>query len=172
MVNNGVKLVRCGDYIAASDGKIYKLNYGKTGEMREIKQSKDAYGYLVFEFNKKTIRSHRFVAMCFIPNPNNLPEINHKNEIKTDNRVENLEWCDRKYNINYGCRTNKAAKSCISHPSFSRPVIQFTKSGNIIAKYPSGREAERQTGVDASSISSCCKGKLKTAGGCVWRHAD
>lgn len=59
----------------------------------------------------KTFKVHRLVAQAFIPNPNNLPEVNHKSEIKTDNRVENLEWCTREYNLAYGTRGLRQSKT-------------------------------------------------------------
>lgn len=163
-----VRLVRCGDYIAASDGKIYKFNWDRTGRFKEVKQNlvDRNIGYLRFCFNGKMMRSHRFIAMCFIPNPNNLPQVNHKNEIKTDNRVENLEWCDAKYNINYGNRTKKLAIS------ISKPVLQFTKDGEFVAEYQSATEVERQLGFNQGHISECCRGKLKSTSGFIWRYKD
>ena len=67
-------------------------------------------GYKIVCLKGKMFRVHRLVAEVFIPNLNNYPQVNHKNEIKTDNRVENLEWCSSSYNINYGDRNNKVAK--------------------------------------------------------------
>lgn len=160
-----IKKVQVGKYIACSDGRIFKMNWNNTGETREVKQNDNGHGYLLFGFNGKMVMTHRFIAMCFIPNPYNLPEVNHKNEIKTDNRVENLEWCDRKYNCNYGTRTEKVARS------HYKPVSQFTKDGEFIATYPSVMEATRQTGVWGQSISYCCNGKLNSAGGYIWRRA-
>lgn len=166
----GMKMV--GDYIACSNGRIFKLNWGRIGRTREVKQSKRHDGYLMFAFNGKMMCSHRFIAMCFIPNPENLPQVNHKNEIKDDNRVENLEWCTSKYNINYGTRNERMAKSRVNNLGKTNHVSQYTKSGKFIATYPYICEAERQTGVNRGSISNCCNGKQKSAGGYVWRRAD
>ena len=165
-----VELRRCGDYIASSDGKIYTTNWYKAGRFKEVKQSKHATGYLGFHFNGKTMLSHRFIAACFIPNPNNYSQVNHKNEIKTDNRVENLEWCDAKYNVNYGSRNEKSSKKRINHPKLSKKVRQYTQNGEILAEYQSVSEVERQLGFANTHISDCCLGKLKSAYGFIWRY--
>lgn len=160
-----VEMKMVGDYIACSNGRIFKLNWNKTGRTREVKQSDDGRGYLIFRFNGKMMKSHRFIAACFLPNPDNLPQVNHKNEIKDDNRVENLEWCTAEYNHNYGTHNDKVARKK------SKSVSQFTKDGQLIATYPSAKEAERQTGVWQSTISACCLGKphYNTAGGFIWK---
>lgn len=79
---------------------------------RILKQSINKDGYNVVNLNNKTYLVHRLVTKSFIPNIYNLPQINHKNEIKTDNRVCNLEWCDEKYNVNYGTRIYRCAEKC------------------------------------------------------------
>lgn len=103
---------------------------------------------------------HRLVAMAFIPNPQNYPIINHKNEIKDDNRVENLEWCSYHYNNNYGSLINRNKR---------KKVICILSSGE--RKIFNGvNEAGRIMGVSASSISKCCLGKKKQTGGYIWRY--
>ena len=132
-----------------------------------IKPWKSNRGYLDIKLSKdgftKQFLIHRLVAEAFLPNPNNFPEINHKDEIKTNNNVENLEWCDHKYNSNYGTRNKRVSKAT------SKPVLQYFPNGTLFATYNSMREAEINTKIRKSHISECCNGKLKTAGGFIWR---
>ena len=109
---------------------------------------------------------HRLVAKTFIPNPNNLPMVNHKDEDPKNNCVENLEWCDAKYNRNYGSINEKLAKH------FSKPILQFSNNNRLLKKWGGLREAEKHTGVDNRNICACCKGKIKSAGGYIWKYYD
>lgn len=108
------------------------------------------------------------MAEAFIPNPAGLPQVNHINEVPTDNRAINLEWCDCKYNINYGTRTERMALTQ------GKPVEQYDLEDNYIRTWVSAREAERQTGISNSAINACCHGKKgwNTAGGFIWRFVE
>lgn len=133
-----------------------------------LKPFKDRYGYFQVSLYKNGIMRaftiHRLVAYAFINNPNNYPEINHKDEDKTNNCVDNLEWC---YNTNYGTRNARAAER-ISE-KLSKPVLQFDRDGNFIREWTSAKKVNEETGIDHSHISKCCLGKRKSAGGYVWR---
>lgn len=105
---------------------------------------------------------HRLVAMAFIPNPQNYPIINHKNEIKTDNRVENLEWCDSSYNINYGGCIEKLKKNKF------HPIRQMNENCKFVAIFPSAKQAGRELSLDYRAICKCANGRQKTCGGFKW----
>lgn len=111
----------------------------------------------------KHYRVHILVAKSFIPNPNDLPEVNHKDENKLNNNVDNLEWCDRIYNANYGNATKKIAKA------LGKPVLQYDLFGNLKNEYPSISECCRINGYNMSFISNCCNGKYKRAYGFIWK---
>lgn len=129
-----------------------------------LKTGRNPHAYSRVVFNGKHFYIHRLVAMAFIPNPDNLPQINHKNEIKSDNRVENLEWCSVKYNINYGQRTIK------QQISQSKPIIQLSLNGDIIKQYNGIAEAKRATGI--GNIHKCLDGSRKKAGGYKWKYVE
>ena len=102
-------------------GNVMSLNFNNTGMLGLLTPSFDKDGYYRVTLSngnkKKTCRVHRLVAEAFIPNPNNLPEVNHKSEVKTENSASNLEWCDTTYNINYGSRNERVRES------LSKPVV-------------------------------------------------
>ena len=153
------------DYQVSNMGRVKSLKFGKE---KILKNNKVSSGYLQVNLSKdgkqKTYYIHRLVATAFITNPNNLSEVNHKNEDKTDNRVENLEWCNSKYNLNYGTRTERIT---IAN---SIPILQFMKDGEFIKKWDSTAQVERELCFNKGNISKCCKGKLKSAYGFKWRY--
>lgn len=115
---------------------------------------------------------HRLVAEAFIPNPNGFREINHKDENSLNNCADNLEWCTRKYNINYGNHNKKVSESKMNCPSTSKPVVQMKPDGTVIQTFPSIREAARSLG-DVKrdcNILRVCQGVYKTCFGYKWSY--
>lgn len=158
------------NYMVSNLGNVKSLgrwingkNKGKRWQEEKImKQQLFKCGYLYVclwkERKMKYCRVHRLVAEAFIPNPNNYPIINHKDENRQNNNVENLEWCDQKYNVNFGTATERRRKTNTNHPSYSKVVLQYDLNGNFIKEWPSTMEIERQLGFANTHISNCCKG--------------
>lgn len=157
-------------YLKASHGSR-QFRKGQT-----IKGSKMPNGYLcigLWKNNKSRIRYiHRLVAEHFIPNTANFSEVNHKDEDKANNRVSNLEWCDHRYNINYGTTKERISLAHKNRVRTTR-VLQI-KDGVVIGTFNTAAEAERQTGIDASAIRKVClnRPKFVTAGGYKWIEQD
>ena len=165
-----------GKYMVSNWGRVKSLNYHRTGKERIMKPSDNGHGYLFVVLCKdgkdKKCRINRLVAQAFLPNPDNLPEVNHKDENKYNNCVENLEWCDRSYNINYGTRNKRIAEKYINDPNKSKTVVGINEVNGSMVIFPSSCEAERQTGIFQTSIIKCCKGKRNSAGGYFWFYLD
>lgn len=137
---------------------------------RVLKPSSEKGGYLHVnvKVNDKFIakKVHRLVAQTFIPNPENLPEINHKNCIRDDNRVENLEWCSKSYNRQYREKYGVSQTEAVGHPVFAIDLATLE-----VSHFSSQAEAGRVLGVFNQSISNVIKGKIKQAGG-YWFKED
>lgn len=189
-----------GKYEVSNLGNVRSLNYNHTGEIKLLKQGTNKKGYKLVNLCKngkqKCYLIHRLVAMTFIPNPNNLPIINHKDENKVNNNVNNLEWCTYEYNNNYGTRnertseSHKGKKGCwygkqlseehkkkISESlkgKTSKPILMYDKKGKFIRRFNSITEANEYFGKkrNYSSICKCLKGRRKTAYGFIFKYED
>ena len=135
-------------------------------------------GYRSVDLSKggksKKYHVHRLVAEAFIPNddPENKIEVNHKDENKSNNYVENLCWCTSSENKQWGTLPARRSASHKNHPSMSKPVAQYDTDGNLISTYASAKEAERQTGFFATTIIRTCRGKTLTCGGYRWKYVE
>lgn len=170
-----------GLYQVSNTGKVRSLNYRCTGKSKTLKQDTTKFGYnlivLYKNHKRKVYLVHRLVAQAFIPNPNNLPEVNHIDENKANNQVSNLEWCDRTYNCNYGTykqRVSEALKGKHEGKNNPRakPVLMFTLDGDFIRKFDCVADANEYLGKDRRSknIYICTRGKTKTAYGYIWKY--
>lgn len=154
-----------GLYQASNLGRIKSIFRYK--KMLKFYTDKDGYLRVRLYKNGKSVYKgvHKWIAETFISNPNNYVEVNHKNEIKTDNNVENLQWCNNLYNINYGTGKERSALKR------SKKVLQYDLEGNFIKEYISLSEASRQNNINVSNICNVCNGKRKQANGYIWKYA-
>lgn len=156
-----------GLYQVSNFGRVKSLKFGKE---KILKPLRIKCGYLQVNLSKngkgKMCYVHRLVALAFIPNPNCLSEVNHKDENKENNRVDNLEWCNRTYNNNYGTRNKKIGEKKLI------PVLQYDKDGTFIREWKSMIDVENELGINNSNITQCCRGKLKSAGGFRWAYKN
>ena len=155
-----------GIYEVSNEGMIR----GKNG-LRKLQINCHGYYYIKLCNNghEKKYQVHRLVAKAFLPNPNEYKEINHKDENPKNNRVDNLEWCDRTYNNNYGTRNKRAGKA-ISE-ALSLPVMCFDKYGFYVKTYRSAKVAAKELGLKSHSGITFCTGKKRDkAGGFYWRY--
>ena len=168
-------------------GKILKIRHDKYGYMRATLFDKQI---------AKNAQVHRLVVDAFVPNPDNLPCVNHRNEIKDCNIPDNLEPCTVAYNNSYGTKLKKQAEKqrgqkrpqvadklrgitrseetkqrCTEAKRRKmKPVLQYTLDGELIGEYESIKEAARQSGIHYGNICNCCVGRFHTAGGYVWKY--
>lgn len=140
----------------------------RLGSMRE--------GYHVISLSKNQVITgfyvHRLIALTFIPNPDNKPQVNHINSVRDDNRVENLEWATNSENQKHAFKHGFQRGRRNEEDKRSKPVIQKTLNGEFIAEYPSINEAFRIAGGQIGNISRCCRGKSPTANGYKWEFKN
>lgn len=148
-----------GDYQVSNLGRVRSCKRKSWKILKPIKLRNGYEAVNLYSDKRRLEYVHRLVAEAFIPNPNEYLYVNHKNEVKTDNRVSNLEWCTAFYNNHY----SDIYKSTRTH------VTQYSKGMVKIRSYISQREASRVTGISQPDISVCCNYKKKSAGGYIWR---
>lgn len=182
-----------GKYQVSNFGNVKRISVPKKGRGVKgyirgglLKPDKDKAGYLrttlCMNGKHKHFLIHRLVGKAFICNPNNFPEINHKDENKSNNNVDNLEWCTGIYNVNYGTGKiravlNKDCKKAVEKINYKKigekrqkPVMQLSADTSPIKIWKGIKEAAEALGIWQGSISNCCTGRTHTAGGYKWEY--
>ena len=173
-----------GLYQVSDCGRIKSLErdvYCQNGIVHHLKEkilvpalNNKGYQYVNLSKNGKgkLMLVHRLVAMAFIPNPENKSQINHKNEVKTDNVVENLEWCTASYNALYGTRNERIIQNRRSYKFGNAPHAKPVFCVELNKKFDCAKRVEEELGIWGTSIGRACRGERNTAGGFRWRFAD
>lgn len=162
-----------GTYQVSNLGRIRNLNWHNSNKTKILNLKPDKDGYVRLRIKReKTFKIHRLVAMAFIPNPSNFPYINHKNEIKDDNRAENLEWCTAQYNILYNGNSKRIGDKLRNGPCSKRVAMLEIGTGEILRVFPSTAEIQRQLGFDRSNINKCCRKERKNSNGYEWKYIE
>ena len=150
-----------GEYAVTKDGRVWSYRTKKF-----LKPKVDSQGYLSVNLSRKGKKFsrtiHRLVATAYIPNPNNLPQVGHLDEIRTHSWADNLCWCTASENINYGTRNKKVSKK------MSTPVLCV----ELETVFPSIKIAAKELQLDASHICKCCKNTNRRTGGYHFRRIE
>lgn len=165
-----------GLYEISNMGRVKSLKYDKE---KILKQDKNNNGYLKVclfkEGKRKYFQTHRLVAIAFLENPNNYPCVNHKDENPSNNCVDNLEWCDAKYNTNYGTCKQRISEKLINGIR-SKKVFQYTLNGELVGILESTHECGRN-GYNEGNVAACCRNCYMREGnniykGYIWSYQE
>lgn len=172
-------------YLVSADGDIFSrvsnpIN-NPNGVITKLKPEKDRWGYLRVTLYKKNKPYHklihRLVAEAFIPNPENKPEVNHKNGIKTDNRIINLEFVTASENTKHkyrvlGYKNVSPMKNKFGKDNPLSKIVLQIQNNKIIAEFYGASEASRITGINRGHICDCCRGTRRISGGYQWKYKE
>lgn len=157
------KISNLGKVVRIKGSQEHPMKIWNNGRYMEIRLSKGG---------KSThFTLHRLLAVHFIPNPNNLPFVNHIDEDKSNNKVENLEWCTNRYNCNYGTYNFRLSERLKGRKAFwlTKAVIQCSMNGEFIREFESIRDAAKAVKSSPANISMCCKGIYSSCKGFKWK---
>lgn len=162
------------NYKVSNFGRIKSLNYNKTKYAKILKPD-IRRGYLSVTLYKNRVRNrfqvHRLVAINFLPNVYNLPCVNHIDGNKQNNRIDNLEWCTYKQNINHAIKTNLRSFNMGGNPN-AKKINQYDMQGEFIKQWDCMKEITNKLKISKYKIYNCCIGKSKTANGYIWKYAN
>lgn len=151
-----------------------KVKNKKTGRILKERFSEGYVSYMLCKNGtEKQLKRSRIVAHMFIPNPDNLPFVNHKDETRTNDNPLNLEWCTAKYNSNYGTLNKRRSENMKENKNSAKnrkPVLQYTLDGIFLNDYESMQIAAEENMCEKSNIGACCRHKHKSAGGYRWEY--
>ena len=160
-------------FVPEFEGLYEVSNHGNVRSKTGVLKPYAAYkGYLYIDLyngskkSRKKFSVHRLVALVWVPNPDNKPEIDHINGINTDNRAENLRWVTRSENCS---NENTRYKNGVTR---RKKVNQYTLDGELVKTWLSASEIYRETGYAQGNVSQCCRGEKKQMYGFVWRYVD
>ncbi len=153
------------NYVASEEGKVYSLSYNKTKKLKECVGDEDKNGYIRLTLTdsngkKQGVRRCRCIASTFIGNPGKYMQVNHKDEIKTNDALDNIEWCDNKYNANYGTRNKRVAEKLklVDKTYRKIPVVVY----KIVGTFASIDEAAKAIGAKPCNVSNALKNGTPT----------
>lgn len=158
--------------VVGYEGLYEVSDLGRIRRIKIIEPTKKKHGYMQVSLvdrngRRKSLRLHRIVAQAFISNPDDKPQVNHRDENPENNRASNLEWATAEENTNYGSRTARAAAKNGS----KTPVLQIDPvTLTVVAEYPGQSAAAKATGIAAACINACLRGKQRRAGGFLWEY--